>query len=416
MTYLVSTYSLEAAIEMPAALYGYGGSMSRGNRISALLLVIVLVVAACGGDSNSGADAPDETTTTIAETVDTIETAETTDTTEADGPTETTSSGDTGEASFEGTFSDGDVLTLITATDPGGGFDFQLRNLELFVKEQLAELTGADVDVIVENVPGAGQLVGYETMSRAEPNGLTLAFVGVDLAAGMQVIRDAQFDIQDWTYIAGLSATYKAFMAPTSLELPEQSIQGLIDRSQETPLLLGVAGAQTDFIVMQQLLADEGVDLNVDEVLFDGTSDMVAALLRGDIELVWTTMATLAQYEEENPDDLELIGTTACERQVAAEDVPTIVEEGIPNAEEVCSVADTGARAIVGPPGIPEAQRDALMAVFEAAINDPEHVESSLEAGHEVAYVHGDDLGSTVQSKLDVFTRYEDILRAAEPD
>lgn len=378
--------------------------MARGGWT--LLVVLALLAAACSSES---------AVTTSEAPATTTETSSAPETTEAtDAETTATTAAEATDVPFEGAFSDGDILTLITATDPGGGFDFQLRNLQPYVQERIAELTGANVTVIVENIPGAGQLVGYETMSRAEPDGLTLALAGVDLAAGMQVIRDAQFDIRDWSYIAGLSATYKAFMVPTSLELPERSIQGLIDRSQETPLLLGVAGAQTDFIVMQQLLAEAGVDLNVDEVYFDGTSDMVAALLRGDIELVWTTMATLVQYANENPDDVELIGTTACERQVSAEDVPTIVDEGIPNADQVCRVADTGVRAIVGPPGIPDEKLEVLRAVFEAAINDPEHVASALEAGHVVEYVPGQDLGPAVEGRLEVFTKYEDILREAE--
>src|SRR5688572_27602888 len=130
--------------------------MARGGWT--LLVVLALLAAACSSES---------AVTTSEAPATTTETSSAPETTEAtDAETTATTAAEATDVPFEGAFSDGDILTLITATDPGGGFDFQLRNLQPYVQEQIAELTGANVTVIVENIPGAGQLVGYETMSR----------------------------------------------------------------------------------------------------------------------------------------------------------------------------------------------------------------------------------------------------------
>ena len=56
-------------------------------------------------------------------------------------------------ASLDHGFKNGDVLTLITGTNPGGGFDFNLRTIQPYLQDALRDLTGTDIRVVVESDP-----------------------------------------------------------------------------------------------------------------------------------------------------------------------------------------------------------------------------------------------------------------------
>ena len=76
-------------------------------------------------------------------------------------------------------------IRLIVPYPPGGGVDLTARLL----MEPLAKELGQTI--IVENKGGAGGLIGVEAMSRAAPDGYTLAVTGVSsMSAGSHLRGD----------------------------------------------------------------------------------------------------------------------------------------------------------------------------------------------------------------------------------
>lgn len=306
-------------------------------------------------------------------------------------------------------FKNGDVLTLITGTNPGGGFDFNLRTIQPFFQDALQELTGTDIRVVVENLPGGGQRVGYEAVARATPDGLTLGLVSHPIMVGHQILSGASYDSTQLTHLAQSEVSNKGFLVPKALALPSRDLAGLIERSQSQPLLWGVAGARTDLVVMTALLKENGVNLNIDQANFDSTSDMVASMLRGELEVIWTTLSSIVLDAQNNP-ELEVIGTTACERQASAPDLPTIVDEGIAGAAAVCSMADSSARVYIGPVGIPADTAAVLEEALRIALENPEHVALAAERGVLIEYQPGSVPLANVQNLIDVYTKYKDQI------
>ena len=58
-------------------------------------------------------------------------------------------------------FQNNDTITFIVATNPGGGYDTNARLLQPYLEAALKDVTGASVKIIVQNVAGGGQQVGY---------------------------------------------------------------------------------------------------------------------------------------------------------------------------------------------------------------------------------------------------------------
>jgi tripartite-type tricarboxylate transporter receptor subunit TctC len=67
-------------------------------------------------------------------------------------------------------------IKLIVPVAAGGGVDTAFRTLAPFWGELLGQ------PVVVENRPGAGQVIGIDAVAKAKPDGYTLAGVGVPIA------------------------------------------------------------------------------------------------------------------------------------------------------------------------------------------------------------------------------------------
>ena len=75
-------------------------------------------------------------------------------------------------------FFDGKTVTYIVATAPGGGYDTNGRLVAEYMQKHLPGST-----FIVQNMPGAGHLIGTNYIYASEPDGLTIGTfnTGLDL-------------------------------------------------------------------------------------------------------------------------------------------------------------------------------------------------------------------------------------------
>ena len=97
-------------------------------------------------------------------------------------------SGLTRHAAAQGSFPDR-PLRVIVPQPPGGGFDFVTRVLA----ERLGKLLGQNV--LVENRPGSGTLIGTELAAKAAPDGYTLLTGSIsNLALNMGLYRNLPYD------------------------------------------------------------------------------------------------------------------------------------------------------------------------------------------------------------------------------
>jgi tripartite-type tricarboxylate transporter receptor subunit TctC len=358
--------------------------------------MIVTLLVGCGGaesaDDASGTSAPDDGEDTDAE------------------PTDGDDATDESDADPQLSFADGDTVRLVTPTGPGGGYDTQARMLQPHFEAALRERTGLDISVQVENVPGGGHRVGMEQVAHSDPDGLTILYAGTSRMVGHQVLGGAEYDARDMTPLGRLTTSQQALFVRQDLDLPERNFEGLVQRSQDEPLLLGHIGIEPEFELMSLLLAAEGWDLQLDHVVVDSTGDLMSSLLRSDIEVGSTTGPAGIPFVEDSPDELEALVILGCDPEFSMPDTPTIVEEGIPAANEICSAAGTDTRMFMAPPGLDEATAVALSDALEVAMANEDFIAQLRDTGFETMWLGPEGLASGVADLVETWETYREEL------
>jgi tripartite-type tricarboxylate transporter receptor subunit TctC len=345
-----------------------------GLRTLSIVAAGTLLLAACGeAEEPAGTDAPEpETEETAAD--DDVETVEEDE--EEDGEVEQ-------EAAATHTFEDGDRITWIVPTAPGGGFDTQTRIAQPYFEAALQEVTGVDVQIQVESMPGGGHLVGMEFAYQADPDGLTILYAGSAIGTSHQVFGETDLEMRDFTFIGGLGLNDMSFAKRSDLDLPSNDWEGIIARSQEEPLLVGHTGRQEQLEMMVGILEEDGVELNLEFVTLEGTSGVMTALLRDEIELGMVPPPGAAPFVDDNPDELELLFGLGCNPHPVAPDMPVLGQEDSDAARLICETLGEEWRGVFAPPGTDPGNAQALAEALAIAVQDEEMIAELQTTGFE---------------------------------
>src|SRR4051794_30879790 len=124
-------------------------------------------------------------------------------------------------------FYKGKTVTYVAATSPGGGYDLYGRLVAEFMQKHLPGST-----FVVKNVPGAGHLVGANTIYASKPDGLTIGIFNTGLIYNQVLGADGvKFDLGKMSWVG------KAASDPRVITIGAQSpIKSLTDlqNSKET--------------------------------------------------------------------------------------------------------------------------------------------------------------------------------------
>src|SRR5262249_3212915 len=119
-------------------------------------------------------------------------------------------------------------IRLISPFPAGGGNDVLAR----IIGAKLADRVGASI--VVENRPGAGAVIGIQTLARSTPDGYTLVLSGSTLAVAPTLYKTAPFDAnKDFAPIA-LVAHYPFLLVATAT-FPAKTVPDLLKLAKEKP-------------------------------------------------------------------------------------------------------------------------------------------------------------------------------------
>lgn len=315
------------------------------------------------------------------------------------------------ETAAEAGFGDGESVTIVVPTAAGGGFDTEARLLQPALQDKVQQQTGTNVTVRVENAPGGDGRIGAQRVFEASANDNLVWYYFPNTLVGSQLEDGdrAGYDTAKFAPIAVWGNGPSAFVLPEQVDgLSERNIQGLSARSEQKPLLIGGVGLDRELALMKQLLQEQGLPFEYQIVEGSGTSDTASFLLRGDIEVGYSTGAGLRPFVAQEP-SLEFMVSTACETDPSIPDVPTIVEAGWPNAETICQ-SQTVPRAFLGGPEMPQAKADQLTKAFTAVLEDPKFQAKAEAKEHFVQPGGAREARAAIKSKLKLYRKYADDL------
>ena len=218
-------------------------------------------------------------------------------------------------------------IRLVVPSSPGGGTDITAR----IIAPKLGEYLGQQV--VVENRPGAGTMIGGEVVARAVPDGYTLLMGISTLAINPAMYRKVPYDaLKDFAPISQVVALPNVLVTHPSL--PVKTVRELIAFAKSRPGQINFASAgvgTNPHLSMELFLSMTGVKMI--HVPYKGSGQGVIDLIAGHVTVMTPSILTALGYVKDRR--LRALGVTSAKRAGGAPDIPTIAEAGVPGYEAV---------------------------------------------------------------------------------
>jgi tripartite-type tricarboxylate transporter receptor subunit TctC len=219
------------------------------------------------------------------------------------------------------------VIRIVAPTAAGAANDFVAR----LIAKGLSDKYGKQV--VVENRPGAGTMIGSEIVAKAAPDGYTLLMGLSTLAINPATYRKVPYDA-----LADFAPITQAVSLPNLLivhpSLPARNVKELIALAKARPgeLLYASAGVGTHPHLSMELFAAMA-NVRLVHVPYKSVTPAMTDLVAGHIAV--SMQNALDSIPQVRAGRLRALGVSSRQRMPIAPDIPTISEAGLPGYESV---------------------------------------------------------------------------------
>ena len=249
-------------------------------------------------------------------------------------------------------------ITIIVGVAPGGTLDTLARQVALGLSNTLKQ------SVIVENVTGAGGLVGFQRLLKSEPDGYTLNFSNQSLLIIPHLYPKGNFDPLTDLAPIGTVATVPMVMAVSNAS-GIKDLPALMDYLKRNPgkANFGSGGPGTTAHLAEALFLNMNkVDATL--VQYRGTGPALVDLMSGVIDGIIDQTVTIMPLNADKR--IRAIAVSSPQRLSQLPDVPTFAEGGVPQFDLRIW------NGLVAPKGTPRPVLDKLAAALSQVIDSPE--------------------------------------------
>lgn len=213
-------------------------------------------------------------------------------------------------------------IKIIAPFPTGTGPDANTRE----IAAELTKVLGQSV--VVENRPGASNMIGMEAGAKAAPDGYTLVMGATSsLSVVPHLYNKVPYKVGDYAPISIVGLLNTALTAHPSV--PEKNAKELIERLKKQP---GSLTAATSGVGSYSHLAGEWFAANagvkIDFVPYNTTSPY-ADLVAGQVNVIFDALP--AAIGNVKAGKLKILALTGKTRHPNFPDVPTFVEAGLPD-------------------------------------------------------------------------------------
>jgi tripartite-type tricarboxylate transporter receptor subunit TctC len=278
-------------------------------------------------------------------------------------------------------------VRMIVPFAPGGISDVLGR----LIAQRLGSSLGQQV--VVDNRPGAGTLIGSGIVTKANPDGYTIMIQDMTThAINATLYTRLPYDsVKDFTGITLVAQT--PLMLVVNQSLPVKTVADLtgLIRSRGGKFNYGSSGNGTILHLASESYR-MAAKLDMAHIPYNGSGPAVAALLADQVGLVFSTMpAALGQVKAGK---LRALAVTTLKRNASVPDVPTMAESGVPNFDLMLY------SGIMGPAGMPKAVVSRLYAELVKITASPEMREVLSQQGAEAVTLPPDQFPKFIRSEI----------------
>lgn len=244
-------------------------------------------------------------------------------------------------------------ITLIVPFAPGGNLDVVARAIAPALEQNLGR------NVIVDNRPGAGGVIGASAVARAEPDGSTLLVTTPNAVVVLPRMTRTSFRLASFSPV-GLVSTTALVVVVKGGNGQFKDVAALLAHARANPgkVTAGHAGPGTTNHMALQL--EDAAKIQLNQVPYKGSAPALIDLMGGQIDMVVDQLTSSAPHIQSGA--LRALAVMSRERDAALPKVPTLREVGLANFEA------TTATGLLAPAGTPAALVDTLNTALRKAL------------------------------------------------
>lgn len=209
-------------------------------------------------------------------------------------------------------------VRIVVPFAPGGSNDILAR----VIGQKLTEVWGQQV--IVENRPGGGTVIGTEVVAKSAPDGYTLLMVSPSHSTNPTLVKKLPFDtLRDLAPVILVAHSSNVLLAHPSL--PARSVKELLALAKARPdeITFGSGGNGTSTHLSGELLAQRG-RVKMVHVPYKGAAPAGIALLSGQV--TWIFGNAIPSLPHIRAGRMRALAVTGARRNPVLPEVPTVAD------------------------------------------------------------------------------------------
>jgi len=291
-------------------------------------------------------------------------------------------------------FYKGKLVTYIVATKPGGGYDTYARLIGKYLQKYLPGST-----VIINNVPGAGHIIGANTLYKAAPDGLTIGTFNTGLIYSQIVGQEGiQFDLRKFSWIGKASSETRVFIV--GAKAPYRTFKDILESKEPIKMPSSGVGSQDH---NETMILAYALGAKFQPVPGYAGKEGEMAIIRGEVPATigsYTGLIGMIKAKECRV----LLQFGAKRTHAGLENVPHISELKVsPTGKALINLVnnvDLIGRLTAAPPNVPVARLEALRYAYKKTLTDPDFRKEAEKLGLDIDPAYGDEVKKMVLDAL----------------
>jgi tripartite-type tricarboxylate transporter receptor subunit TctC len=287
-------------------------------------------------------------------------------------------------------------IRYIVPFPPGGSSDFIARAIAPHMAEKLGQ------QVLVENRPGAGGMIGVDIVAKAQPDGHTIGLAAAGaLSSNIHLYATMPFHPEKDLAPVTMLAMIPFFLVAH----PSQpgTVKELIAAAKAKPGALAVGyGGNGSTMHLAGELFNMMAGVKLQPVPYKGSGPVSTDVLGGQVPLGVVDVPSAIAHVRAGK--MRALAVTSKRRIAAAPEVPTLEEAGVPGYEAI------GWFGTVAPANTPAAIVQRLNREIAAALQDKEIRERAIAQGAEPLTNTPQEFAAMIREET---RKWEQVIRTA---
>ena len=212
-------------------------------------------------------------------------------------------------------------IRVVVPYTPGGITDVVTR----IVAQELSKIVNQNV--LVDNRPGANSILGVEIVSKASPDGYTLASVIAAHAANQTLYPKLPYDsVKSFAPVSLLVTAPLIVTASNNLAAKDAKELVALAKAKPGTLSFGSSGiGAAAHLTTELLMLTTGIKMN--HIPYKGTAPATQDLMAGQIQILIDAPSSMMTHVRGGR--IKAIGMASEKRIASASDIPTLIESGV---------------------------------------------------------------------------------------